>query len=125
MPGATLGQALYALMELARLPDFDSTIRRFESSRPSQPIRPSEIGPVILAERPANGGLLRIGHQSPGSYFRHSHTETAGSLRQIFEKTPVFGRLRLETGPDLHCVAVRHWAEGETDRRRRQGSINA
>src|SRR3984893_4190469 len=40
--------------------DFDSTIRRFESSRPSQPVRRQEILPSAIPEMPANGGLLRI-----------------------------------------------------------------
>src|ERR1700733_16091185 len=52
-------------------------IRRFESSRPSQAVRRSEKLSLILAERPANGGLLRIGHQSPGSDFGHSRSEIA------------------------------------------------
>jgi hypothetical protein len=35
----------------------------------SQPVRRSEKLSVLLAERPANGGLLRIGGQSPGCDF--------------------------------------------------------
>jgi hypothetical protein len=57
-----------------------------------------------IAERPANGGLLRISHQSPGSGFGHSQQERADSLWRTFEKLPFFGRLRPETGLDLHCL---------------------
>jgi hypothetical protein len=38
--------------------DFDSTIRRFESSRPSQPVRRLETLPSVIQERPANGGYM-------------------------------------------------------------------
>jgi hypothetical protein len=47
--------------------------------------------PLILAERPANGGLLQISHRSPGSDFGHSQSETADSLRRTFEKFPFLG----------------------------------
>jgi hypothetical protein len=66
----------------------------------SQAVRCSEIVPLIFAERPANGGLLRINPQSPGSDFGHSPSEMADSLRRTFEKFPFLG-----------------------DRGRRQGSI--
>jgi hypothetical protein len=46
---------------------------------------------LTLAERPANGGLLRISFRSPGSNFGHSQTETADSLRGTFEKLPFLG----------------------------------
>jgi hypothetical protein len=49
-------------------------------SRPSQAFRRSEKVPLILAERPANGGLLRISHRSPGSDFGHSQSEIADSF---------------------------------------------
>jgi hypothetical protein len=61
---------------------------KFESSRPSQAVRRSEKVPLILAERPANGGLLRISRRSPGSDFGQSQSETADSLRRTFEKFP-------------------------------------
>jgi hypothetical protein len=61
--------------------DFDSTIRRFESSRPSQAVRRSEKVLLILAERPANGGLLRIGYRSPDSKFFRFQGGSAQSLR--------------------------------------------
>ena len=81
----------YALISLKVLPDFDSTIRRFESSRPSQAVMRPEKVSLILAERPANGGLLRIGQQSPGSDFGHSRSEIADSLRRTFGKFPFAG----------------------------------
>src|ERR1700724_3572200 len=66
-------------------------MRRFESSRPAQTVWRSEIGLMILAETPANGGLLRIGPESLGSHFRHSQTEIADSLGRSFEKLPFSG----------------------------------
>ena len=54
----------------------------------SQPVWPSEIGPLILSERPANGGLSRIGVQSPGSNSVQSLSEIADSLWRTFEKLP-------------------------------------
>ena len=68
--------------------DFDSTIRRFESSRPSQPVRRKEILPSMIPEMPANGGLLRICDRSPDSKFGRFQGEIANSLRQIFEIFP-------------------------------------
>src|SRR5712664_457856 len=77
------------LLKLLRIrADFDSTIRRFESSRPSQAVRRSEEIALMLADRPANGGLLRISRQSPGSDLRHSPRETADSLWRTLEKLP-------------------------------------
>src|SRR5664279_2192714 len=58
-----------------------SGMREFESSHSSQAVRRLEKLSLILAERPANGELLRIGHQSPGSDFGHSRSEVADSLR--------------------------------------------
>src|SRR3982074_260984 len=63
----------------------------FESSESSQAVRRSEKLSLILAERPANGGLLRIGHESPGSDFGHSRSEIADSLRRTIEKLPFLG----------------------------------
>jgi hypothetical protein len=40
---------------------------------------------------PANGGLLRIGYQSPGSEIGPYGGEIAESLRQIFEIFPFSG----------------------------------
>jgi hypothetical protein len=70
---------------------FQFTISRCESSRPSQPVRNSEKMFLLPAEKPANGGLLRIRHQSPGSGLRHFPTKIAGSLRRTFEKLPFLG----------------------------------
>jgi adenylate cyclase len=46
---------------------------------------------TIRVERPANGGLSLIRHQSPGSSFRRSRSQIADSLRRIFEKLPFLG----------------------------------
>jgi hypothetical protein len=57
----------------------------------SQPVRRSENRSPILAERPANGRLPSMRHQSPGSSFRDFRSPIADSLRRIFEKLPLFG----------------------------------
>jgi hypothetical protein len=48
---------------------FKAGMCKLESSQVSQAVRRWEKLSLILAERPANGGLLRIGHQSPGYDF--------------------------------------------------------
>jgi hypothetical protein len=68
-----------------------SGMREFESSNPSQSVRNSEKMSLLSAEKPANGGLLRIRHQSPGSGLRHFLTKIAGSLRRTFAKFPFLG----------------------------------
>jgi hypothetical protein len=45
----------------------------------------------LPTEKPANGGLLRIRHRSPGSGLRCFLTQIAGSLRRTFEKFPFLG----------------------------------
>jgi hypothetical protein len=57
----------------------------------SQPVRRSENRSPILAERPVNGRLPSMRHQSPGSSFRDFRSPIADSLRRIFEKLPLFG----------------------------------
>jgi hypothetical protein len=79
--------------------DSDSTMRRFESARPSQPVRRAEKMSLSLGERPANGGLLRITHESLGSDFGHSRSEIADSLGQTFEKLPFLGDCGWRPGP--------------------------
>jgi hypothetical protein len=78
---------------------------KFESSEVSQAVRQSERTPLILAESPANGGLLRISNQSPGSDFGHSQREIADSLQRAFEKLPFSGGCAWRQGFDLHCAA--------------------
>ena len=60
--------------------DFDSPMRRFESSRPSQAVRGSEKALPIVAERPANSGLLQFGVPSLGSRFPGMRAEFGESL---------------------------------------------
>src|ERR1700730_15927972 len=57
----------------------------------SQPVRHLETLPSVTSERPANGGLLRIGYRSPGSEMGRCGSEFADSLRRIFEIFPVLG----------------------------------
>ena len=66
-------------------------MRRFESSRPSQPVRHSEKPPLMVLEMPANGGLLRISDRSPNSKCGPIHGEIADSLWRIFKIFPFPG----------------------------------
>ena len=95
-------------LKAARHLRFQSTISRFESSRPSQPVLRSEKISLILAERPANGGLLRISHEFLGSDIGHSRSEIADSLRQIFEKLPFLGDCGQR--PGSICTAWPKWS---------------
>src|SRR5258708_10940830 len=89
--------------------DFDSTIRRFESSRPSQPVRRLETLPPDLLEMPANCGVLRFNGRSPGTDLGHFRLGLADSLRRILEIFPFFGHRRRRPGsictawPSLQC----------------------
>jgi hypothetical protein len=75
----------------------------------SQPVRRSEKLPLILAERPANGGLLHICGQSPDSDFGHSQSKIADSLRRTLGKFPFLGDCGRRPGsictawPSLQC----------------------
>jgi hypothetical protein len=77
----------------------------------SQAVRRSEKVPLILAERPANGGLLRTSHQSPGSDFGHSQREIADSLRRTFEKFPFFGDCVRRLGSICTTRAKLTWSD--------------
>jgi hypothetical protein len=114
---------------LARATGAWVVISRFESSRPSQAVRRSEKRSLILAERPANGGLLRISHRSLGSDFEHSHREIADSLRRTFEKLPFLGDCGRRPGsictawPGHQCYFFRgrpclHWLDGRAVHRK-------
>jgi hypothetical protein len=70
---------------------FEMGIWKFESSQVSQPVRRSEKMSLILAERPANGVLLRTGGQSLDSELGQFQSKIADSLRQTFEKLPFLG----------------------------------
>jgi hypothetical protein len=62
-----------------------SGIYRFESSQVSQAVTPIRDGPQLVAEKPANGGLLQFGWRSPHSQFGHVRTENAESLWPFIE----------------------------------------
>jgi len=80
-------------------------ICEFESSEVSQPVRRLETLPSITSEMPANGGILRVGYQSPCSEIGLSGREIADSLRLLFEIFPFSGRQRPETGFDRDYMA--------------------
>jgi hypothetical protein len=87
-----------------KLADFDSPMRRFESSRPSQAMRLDAVSAQPTSEKPANGGLSQFGSRSPDSQFGYLWTEN-GEVSGHSLKNSVFRRLRPETGFDLHCAA--------------------
>jgi len=62
----------------------------YASKKGSRAVRRSEKMPRY-SERPANGGLFRIGYRSPGSEIGRYGSEIADSLRQIFEIFPFSG----------------------------------
>jgi hypothetical protein len=88
---------------------FHLGICKFESSQVSQPVRRPETLPSTMPQRPANGGLLRIGYRSPGSGIGVSGSEIADSLRRIFEIFPFSGDWGRRPGsictawPSLQC----------------------
>ncbi len=61
--------------------DFDSTMRRFKSSRPSQAVTASEKPAPRLAERPTIAGLLRFCGLSPNSRIHQIRGQFAESLQ--------------------------------------------
>jgi hypothetical protein len=63
----------------------------FDPSQVSQPVRRSEKLPPMVAEMPANSGLLRIGYRSPGSIFDPFHGVNAESLRPYAGLFPFSG----------------------------------
>jgi len=70
---------------------FNLGMCEFDPSQVSQAVWPSEKRFLIVAERPATAGLLRIGHQSLPSNFGRSLSQLADSLRLTFEKLPFSG----------------------------------
>jgi hypothetical protein len=107
-PGRIFGQNGKNSVDISKA-FFGMVIWKFESSQVSQAVRRSEKVPLILAERPANCGLLGIGHRSPGSDFGHSQSEIADSLWRTFEKLPFLGDCGRRQGsictawPSLQC----------------------
>jgi hypothetical protein len=95
-----------ALISLKVLPDFDSTIRRFESSRPSQAFRQlarhpgkREIGPEI----PAFRGLVSVSRLPIPQFWGATCRKSPATSANI----PVLRRFWAETGFDLYCVGHR------------------
>src|SRR5271169_3404001 len=64
-------------------PEIGSTGSKFRSSRPCQPVRRMEKLPSVFQERPASGGLLRIGSWSPGSEFGNLRLRIADSQLEV------------------------------------------
>jgi hypothetical protein len=82
----------------ARQLRFQSTISRFESSRPSQAVRRSENLGLTVVERPANGGLLPFDARSLGSQIRKLRGQFAESLRTLPRIFPFPGDGRRRQG---------------------------
>jgi hypothetical protein len=79
----------------------------FESSQDSQAVRLSGKPSLVIAEMPANGGLLRICRRSPRSGISHFWPLTADSLRPIFEIFPFLGDR--DRRPGSICTAWSLW----------------
>ena len=73
----------------------------------SQAVRLSGKPSLVIAEMPANGGLLRIGRRSPRSGISHFWPGTADSLRPIFEIFPFLGDR--DRRPGSICTAWSLW----------------
>jgi hypothetical protein len=70
----------------------------------SHAVRRSENLPLILTERPANGGLLPISGQSPDSVIGSFGSKIVESLRPILGKFPFLGDCARR--PSLICTAA-------------------
>ena len=102
-PGRIFGQNSENSVDISKA-FFEMVIRNFESSQVSQAVRCSEKLSLTIAERPANGRLLRIFPGLPAPIFgilRAKCPKVSGG----YSENSRFGRLRPETGFDLHCVA--------------------
>jgi hypothetical protein len=73
----------------------------------SQAVRLSGKPSLVIAEMPANGGLLRICRRSPRSGISHFWPGTADSLRPIFEIFPFLGDR--DRRPGSICTAWSLW----------------
>ena len=100
----------------------------YASKKGSRAVRRSEKMPRY-SERPANGGLFRIGYRSPGSEIGRYGSEIADSLRQIFEIFPFSGdsgRRPGSIGPwrarqcnstlGVRIILLQNFASAEADR---------
>jgi hypothetical protein len=76
----------------------------FESSQVSQAVRGSEKMPPIVAERPANSGLLQFGVPSLCSRFPGMTTEFGESLWLTPRIFPFLGDAGRRPGSIMHCV---------------------
>jgi hypothetical protein len=86
-----------------------SGMYKFESSQASHAVGPAENWAVTMAEKPANGGLLRFGARSSDSQFDGLRGEIVESLWRFFEIFPFSGDGGRRSGsisteqPGLQC----------------------
>jgi hypothetical protein len=95
----------HALISLKVFADFDSTMRRFESSRPSQAVTQLKIVASEIIEVPAERGLSQTLIPSLYSKFAQSPREIGDSLWLLIEIFPFLGDAGRRPGFELHCVA--------------------
>jgi hypothetical protein len=79
-------------------------MRKFESSEVSQAVRGSEKMPRIVAERPANSGLLQFGVPSLCSRFPGMRTEFGESLWLTPRIFPSLGDAGRRLGSIMDCL---------------------
>jgi hypothetical protein len=91
------------LKSLRGLADFDSTIRRFESSRPSQLVRTFAYTARSAEKSPHLAGFRTFGKVSGWRNRPRAPPNSRKSPADSFD-IPVFGSLRVETGFD-HTAA--------------------
>jgi hypothetical protein len=96
------GYSEYALISLKVLPDFDSTMRRFESSRPSQAVVRSAWLPKRLENRPEIRAFRVFDSVSVPSVQR-SQDGNRRKSPALCGNIPVLQRLSAETGFDHDC----------------------
>jgi hypothetical protein len=93
-----------ALKSLNNQADFDSAIRRFDSSRPSQAVRPSCRYPVRCQKGPPTAGFC-IWPPVSRLPIRLFGAPNCRKSPAVFENIPIFRRLRPETWFERHCQA--------------------
>jgi len=94
----------FSLKLLAESSDFDSAIRRFDPSRPSQAVRPSCRYPEGCEKGPPTAGFC-IWPPVTRLPFRLFGGSNRRKSPAVFENIPVFRRLRPETWFERHCPA--------------------
>ena len=90
-PVPPLSRPVFGASPSGKAGDFDSPMRRFESSRPSQAVRQPKIGSAFCVKSPQNTGSLCFLVSSPSSKLQQLWRESSESLRQNSQIFPFLG----------------------------------